>query len=382
MSSASVSAGLPAPGLLVSTPADRIEDIRVAWERDLERTFASYPIEARDTTPDRGARDPRVVLEKSMAERVHRVAREAAERLGCTEPFVIYQTPNPAHLNAQALLSDSPFAVRLIGPVAKLLDDAALAALVGHEIGHWMALGPLAKPESILLQAGERGASEAIEQHAIMASELTADRFSLLAACGEVEAVVRLEVALKTFDCPRAMGLNEIEYLDEVRGRVVRGEDEIFVERSGYPTPGFRLYATWLFWRSEVHHQLTGKGPSDLALRVVDAKLQRMCDNRLARAPVRREPRVDAARATNSVTKGENPRGPASPSEATLGDRARAAASSVASTVGRFVDLAVVGRGASVPVADAEDDDAASGLDELDDLEARFRELEALDRTR
>jgi hypothetical protein len=54
----------------------------------------------------------------------------------------------------------------------------------------------------------------------MLAAEITADRFSLIAACGELEATVRLDVAIATFDDPRALGLRELDHLDGLRRRI------------------------------------------------------------------------------------------------------------------------------------------------------------------
>lgn len=348
--------------------ADRIEDLRLAWERDLERTFAKG-YGARPSIPDPGARDPRVRLEATMAERVHRIARDAAERLGCTEPFDLYQTPNArSHLSAQALLSERPFAVRLIGPVASVLDDASLASLIGHELGHWMALGPRANPPSILLESWERGALPRVTRFCTLAAEITADRFALIAAGGELEAAVRLDVALATFDSPRALGLRELDYLEELRQRIECCGDDVLVDERGYPTSAFRLYATWLFWRSDVHRDLTGVGPGDRAIRDVDAVLQKMCTERLPEPPCEVRS-VKAARASAP--------GPTVPASVPLAGHVRAATSSVASTLGRLFSSIDVGRRR---VANTDEDDATiSALyhDDIDDLEGRFRELES-----
>ena len=132
-----------------------------------------------------------------MAARVHRIADEAAARLGCTDPFVLCQTRRPSNaISAQALLGESPYAIRLIGPVASLLDDAAL------------------------LEAWARGATADVTRLATLAAELTADRFGLVAAGGELEAAIRLDVHTETYDCPRALGIRELDHLAELRRRV------------------------------------------------------------------------------------------------------------------------------------------------------------------
>lgn len=271
--------------------AERIEDLRVSWERELERIFASRPRGTGIAPVDPGAREQRVRLEETMAARVHRVARDAAARLGFTEPFVLYQTPQERHrLTAQALLHESPFGVRLVGPVASVLDDAGLATLIGHELGHWLASGPRASPPSLVLEAMERGAPRDVAELCVLASELTADRFALIAAGGDLEASVRLDVAVTTLDSPHALGLRELDHLAELRGRVDRREDPLLVGNTGYPTSALRLYAAWLFWRSDLHRELTGAGPGELAIGDVDALLKSLCAERRPWPEPREEP--------------------------------------------------------------------------------------------
>jgi hypothetical protein len=347
------------------TAAARIENLRVAWERDLEA-------EAELCAPrgygiDRGRLDKRVRLERTMAERVHRIADEVAARLGCTDPFVIYQSARDRHISAQALLDETPFAIRLIGPIASVLDDAALASLIGHEFGHWLAHGPRATPRSSLLRAWEKGAPKELCLLSIAAAELTADRVALVAARGELEAAVRLDVAIETLDSPRALGVNELEHLAELCRRV-EAHEERALRGDGYPMSAFRLFATHLFWRSEVHRELTGQGPGDLVLRDVDARLRL-----LAEASVRP---VDVPSPRRPTRKACAPRAWSS-----LEADAHKVAASVATRIGRFVQEVVGRPAADTPTGhdDAAADDASPDL-ELDDLEARFLELEERER--
>lgn len=364
---------------------DRIEDLRVSWERELEGIFASRPIDRERTAIDPGASEPRVRLDDAMAERIHRVARVAADRLGATEAYALYLTPSVRLLTAQAMLREKPFAIRLVGPVAGVLDDAALAMLIGHEIGHWMSHGPGATPPSLALDAWAHGATHYLACLCVVACELTADRFALVAGNGELEAAVRLDVAVSTLDSPAALGLRELEYLERLRRRVERGEDEILSTATGYPTSAFRLYATWLFWRSDAHRELTGNGPGDLTLREVDAMLRAACTARIAwptakdglRDPSERLPpkgfvgdaRVDAAldAAASAIDRATS-----------MADYLRDAATSALSSVERFLDDDHARRDAS-----ARRDEAAPTVtstdaptDEPDEIERRFRALE------
>jgi hypothetical protein len=264
-------------------PSQRIEEIRVAWERDLEREFASAPY-VRAPVRDSGEDDPRIRVDDIVASRLHRVANEAAAHLGVDAPFDIVLSPKPKRsVNAQLLRGRSPFAIRLIGPVASLLDGAALAALIGHEFGHYLALGPLAQPPSFITDAHERGATKRTVSLAYIASELTADRFSLL-ACRDLHAMVRLEVAVTLLDAPGALGLREREFLERALATVERDEVGLSPghDASWIPTE-LRLHAASLFWHSHLYRELTGDGPGDLDLREADRLLRRLFEARLDR---------------------------------------------------------------------------------------------------
>lgn len=362
---------------------DRIEDLRVDWERELEAIFASRPIDRRRTQLDPGASEPRLRLDASMAERIHRVARVAADRLGCTDPYALFLTPAESRLTAQAMLNERPFAIRLVGPVASALDDAALAMLIGHELGHWMALGPGANPPSVALEAWSRGATHYLACLCVVACELTADRFAMVAGGGDLEAAVRLDVAVATLDSPAALGLRELEYLERLKQRVERNEDEILSTATGYPTSAFRLYATWLFWRSDAHRELTGNGPGDLTLREVDAMLRAACVARIP-WPTARDGLRDPSEKAPAKGEGGDVRSDvvldvtasAIDGATSLADYLRDAATSALSSVERFLDDDHARREASERRGDEAVTDAATDA-AVDDIERRFRALEA-----
>lgn len=335
-----------------------------------------------------------------MAPRPYRVAREVARLLGCDDPFVLLLTPHERNrMTAQAMIAERPFAIRLVGPVAGSLDDGALANLMGHELGHWMAHGPAANPPSLVHEAWGRGASHYVARVCTLAGELTADRFGLLGSRGDLAAAVRLEVAMVTSDCPRALGLQELDFLHAMCERVERGDDVLI--NQAYPTTAFRLYAAWLFWRSDIHQSLTGAGPGDIAIRDVDAKLlatllTRMpepaerstagrphggqpFDARDARVPLTKpiQPQSRATNGTQVRDAGGEARvaAPAGTSRDEPGGDLWSFASSTASKVGRFLEgLDSVSEAVTSPPANER---AMHANDDLDDLERRFRALEA-----
>jgi hypothetical protein len=156
--------------------SDYVERIRLPWERKLEAqgsSFGAWPaLSAR--------RSAGVPLTEELAPRVHRLASEVAASLRSNQRYAFFQCQGLQRVfNAQALTIGDDAAIELVGPVARLLTDDGLRALLGHEMGHHLAHGPVAKPPSrILLLTGDRRRSRL----ASMASELTADRFALLAS--------------------------------------------------------------------------------------------------------------------------------------------------------------------------------------------------------
>ena len=350
---------------------DFIETIRVAWERALERLTATMP-PSRDPYVDPGEDDPRHLLDETMATRVHALARATADRLGFTDPFVLYQTPRAEHhVNAQALVHDRPFAIRLIGPVARCLDDEALTALLGHEFGHALALGPLANPRSTVLEAWDRACPTAHRLMSNVAAELTAERFAVLAA-GSLEAVVRLEVANLTWDSPQRLGVLEEEYLAETCSRVEQRSTPLF--NGLWPSPALRMFADWLFYRSDVHRELTGRGPGELSLRDVDAQLRVLCESAAPAEPAP-TPALERAkpRSNQPPAEGRDPIDWATKAQST----ARTVRRAWHSIVNGLPDRSVVEPRPQADDVPALDDEAArEALLELDDVEQRFRELE------
>jgi hypothetical protein len=206
---------------------------------------------------------------------------------------------------------------------------------------------------------------------ATIAAELTADRFSLLAVNGDLAATVRLELACMTLDSPSHSGANEQAYLADVRRRIEAHEGPAWIAGpSDYPSSDFRLYATWLFWRSDVHRELAGTGPGDLALRDVDIQLRERLDDDLARYATletspwkERQVQITAEHPEPPLIRA--PRTTHVPVE----ERVQMMATSATFAVGKF--LKQVTR--TKPPARVE---PSTVDEEVDDLELRFRELE------
>lgn len=262
-----------------------VERVRFSWERSLREDLR----EADDGSAkwslveDYGSKDL-IPLTPGLAPRPHRVAKEVARILGVTTPFDLLQTRHYGHVNAQALCDRTPVAVGLIGPVINLMNDAELGAVIGHELGHIVAH----RAGSVGVHVGAahriRPRAPLVAARCSVAAELTADRFALLAA-QDIDAAVGVEIASATGLDPRALESDLGAALAACVERVERGEGEIAGDT--HPSADFRLFASWLFWRSDVFRELTGKGTGELALADVDAQLKQ----RLLEAPlVRRAP--------------------------------------------------------------------------------------------
>ncbi len=370
-------------------PDGYTESVRFAWERMLDPlppgSGGPEPPMIPGMTPDL------VALSEASAPRISRLAREVAGTLGFSDAYVLMQTRSfSGHLNAQALLTSSPFAVRLIGPVANLLSDGGLRAMLGHEFGHALAHRNPNRPASSSwnFTAPPRGLVESWS----LASELTADRFALL-ACQDIEAAVHLELASATGDSPEAQGVVALDYLAECVVQVERRTVPLLQARGTYPSREFRLYAAWLFSQSDVYRGLVGAEPRGKDLATIDRALVDMCKEAAAShhepapptpasAPVHPRPKATA---------------PADPDAA---DVLRSLAWTAGQTVARLATRISGSTRSSLETDSLEpatvseasdiDEDLASQLRRLereaalddprgreaDDLERRFRELE------
>lgn len=358
---------MPDPESPRRLPPDYVEQVRFSWERELERHLLPFQEDRPTSIPEPAPRSF-VPLTQSSAARVYRFARDVATVLRCDAPFELFQTRDDHSTNAQALLSRTPFGVRLIGPVVTLLDELALKAMLGHEFGHYLAHGPPANPASTILRPNSVPAGSPVHQACSVARELTADRFGLL-ACQDLRAAVRLEVAQATGVTTESLGLRELDYLAEVCDAVDAGSVPLVDDT--HPSPELRLFSVWLFSRSDVYHRLTGQGSGHMALVEVDARLVRVLSTPQladALAALARPSTPSPVRAYVGVsTQPDRPPPLVDPAAVDAAARVLAGARSVAAR------LLARPRPNPLPVAHAEPGE----VDLPDDLELRFRDLEA-----
>lgn len=222
-----------------------------------------------------------LLLSEGMAPSPYRVARSLAGRFGLDAPVEIYQAAGAE--NAAMHISPSPILIEVQGRMLALLDDDTLAALLGHELGHYLAhggdnpqRGPSLAAMAILHGSGAPDSLIAAAQRLSMAQELTADRIGLI-ACSGLDAALRLEMVAVTGLAAETLTWDTQAYLAQSRelmeATLAEGETAL---GTTHPEHSLRTWATWLFSESDVYQQLTGRGPGTRSLADVDALLMRI----------------------------------------------------------------------------------------------------------
>lgn len=261
------------------------ERVRMRLERSLLKRYVEDPGALRWLNPPDASKVRRHLMARSlritesMAKNIYERAREAAEVLGVSKEIEIYQSSGPE--NAQIHLVDSPVLLELQGRLLPLLDDGAALALFGHELGHYLAHGPsqhagvVAYVARQIVQTGR--SAEPIYREAqlhCLATELTADRFALL-ACQDLNAALRLEMVAATGLAADMLTLDTEAYLAQCHslceGLLAEGEGAL---GSTHPEHSVRAYALSLFSETDLYRELTGKGPGSRTLDEVDAILE------------------------------------------------------------------------------------------------------------
>jgi hypothetical protein len=277
----------PAPALPPGFDADAL---RVSLERDLLTRFSArtLPFEARllGNPPDadtirRELLASALRLGETMAPELHTRAREAARRLGVTEPIEIYQADGPE--NAAVHLLPTPVVLEAQGRLLALLDEGSALALFGHELGHFLVHGPRSRDAVTMillmrvLRHGSASDEVLAELRALsMARELTADRFAVL-ACGDLDAFLRLEMISTTGLSATSLTWDTAAYLAQCQELIKRMLEVGDVSRGvTHPEHSVRAYAAWLFSETKECRALIGRGSGTRALADVDQELARI----------------------------------------------------------------------------------------------------------
>lgn len=130
-------------------------------------------------------------IERDLKPGLYAAASEALARLGIAAPVTFYQMQEMPGMNAALFFMPGEIHVALSGPVTEKLGPSELAALVGHEAGHFALLEGFGRRFRVLeevmsaLVAGPspQPAHERSQRLMRLHSEVFCDRASL-AACG------------------------------------------------------------------------------------------------------------------------------------------------------------------------------------------------------
>ena len=154
------------------------------------------------------------------------------------------------------MLAGDPIGVEFVGGCLVALDRPALAAVLGHEIGH--ALAHAGNADFAWLSASTTVHSRNRDVYAL-ASELTADRFGLL-ACRDLDAALRLEMHGMLGPAAPVLRLDTASYLCQCRAL---GEGSLAAGTSAHgrthPEHYIRGYALWLFSETDLYASLTAR---------------------------------------------------------------------------------------------------------------------------
>ncbi|MDR2366346.1 MAG: DUF4011 domain-containing protein, partial [Zoogloeaceae bacterium] len=218
----------------------------------------------------------RLSIPESATPDIYRLARTLAQRLGIDAPVELYQAASAE--NALIHFSAAPLLLEIRAHLPALLDEGALTALLGREIGHYLAHGAsnphhLPSLAATLILQGKETSKECViaAQKLAMAQEITADRVSLI-ACADLDAVLRLELASATGLTTSALADDTALYLTHCKSLMETALATTAADNA-YPEHSLRAWALWLFSETDVYQQLSGHGAGSRKLVELDAFL-------------------------------------------------------------------------------------------------------------
>jgi hypothetical protein len=218
-----------------------------------------------------------LLLTNTMAKGLYARARAAMEALGLVDSIELYQARGEPP-NAYAVLPKRPVAILFVGDYTSQFEEQELTGLLGHELGH--ALSHLSHPDFAWARAAALQTHASHARHArgyLLASELTADRFALLAS-QSLGAALRLQMR-GVAGIAKDVQLDPKGYLKQCRSIAdVALKSGAPMLGTTHPEHLLRAYATWLFWESDLYRELTRNGPGKRKLADVDATLLRLIE--------------------------------------------------------------------------------------------------------
>jgi hypothetical protein len=215
-----------------------------------------------------------LLLTSTMAPSAYAAAREAMATLRVDDQIELYQSASREVDATRLAVWGNPIGIELIGNHLDHLDHAGLVALFGHEIGH--SIAHCQNNEFAWALSVSQQPNTPTRRLYSIAAELTADRLGLI-ACGDLDAVLRLEMLLSVGHTTKGITFDTQAYLAQCRS--LAEETLSSGQRllgTSHPEHYIRSYAEALFSETDVYCEIVGKGSPTRSLGDVNAILSKL----------------------------------------------------------------------------------------------------------